>query len=531
MQKSRADFLAEFTENPEARCPCLLLFDTAGMIKTDELNIEISKFKADLMSDAVLNKRIEICAVDCSNVEIISDFLSPSLFEIPKLSTSRKSSVAAAFLLGLQMLKQRREIYKENGISCYRPVVLLVSAGAPSDDWEIVANIIGTGENANSLSSFIIVPNGANLKTLSHVASKKLIKLNKISARNFFGLRCLPDLFNKSSDEVIRTRSGENIKLTQAIAGGGEGAIFEIEGQTNIVAKIYHFLGDAYLEQKLQAMLCLKTPELEECTAWPLDVLYSKNSKAIGFIMPKLDFYQSIHELSSPGSRKEKFPEADFLFLINVSINLCRAFSSIHKNGCIVGDVNSSGVFVSRDTRVRFIDCDSFQVYFEGRFFPCLVGKSEYSPPELSGNRSADFLWTANHDFFALAVLIFQLLCLGRHPFAAVSTDKKEISIQSAIAQSLFAFSASASLKEIRPPPNSVSLNAFGPEISTLFERAFSYAAIKEGRPTPEDWIVALQDIRENLNVCSEDNQHKYYRALYRCPWCEIEEKIGTKIF
>ena len=55
-----------------------------------------------------------------------------------------------------------------------------------------------------------------------------------------------------------------------------------------------------------------------------------------------------------------------------------------------------------------------------GSYYRCPVGKPEFTPPELQGRLFAHLDRAPEHDLFGLAVLIFQLLMEGTHPFAGV---------------------------------------------------------------------------------------------------------------
>ena len=53
---------AEFAENPEQRCPCVLLLDTSGSMQgapIEQLNDALQFFKEDLYADALAAKRVE----------------------------------------------------------------------------------------------------------------------------------------------------------------------------------------------------------------------------------------------------------------------------------------------------------------------------------------------------------------------------------------------------------------------------------------------------------------------------------------
>ncbi len=139
--------------------------------------------------------------------------------------------------------------------------------------------------------------------------------------------------------------------------------------------------------------------------------------------MPRVDGHKDIHTLYSPRSRKAEFPNADWRFLIRAAANTARAFAAIHETGCVIGDVNHGGVCVSDKATVRLIDCDSFQVTVGTRRFLCEVGVPTFTSPELQGKPFRGVVRSPNHDNFGLAVLVFHLLYMGRHPFAGGSSD------------------------------------------------------------------------------------------------------------
>src|SRR5260221_336565 len=72
---------------------------------------------------------------------------------------------------------------------------------------------------------------------------------------------------------------------------------------------------------------------------------------------------------------------------------------------------------ISQQALVRLVDCDSFQVIANGKAFLCEGYVDEYLSPELQGLSLSGLTRTENHDRFGLAVLIYQLLFVGRHPY------------------------------------------------------------------------------------------------------------------
>jgi DNA-binding helix-hairpin-helix protein with protein kinase domain len=322
------------------------------------------------------------------------------------------------------------------------------------------------------------------------------------------------------------------ILLGEEVGRGGEGSVYTIQGDTTNVAKVYHKPVASEKAEKLKAMVG-NSLDLTRFTAWPSATLHDKPGSMIkGFIMPRVSGYREVHELYGPAHRKVQFPHADWSFLIHAARNVAAAFQAIHDCGYTIGDVNQSGILISQQAVCRLIDTDSFQIRLGNKVYYCEVGTPHFTPPELQGKSFRGVLRKENHDNFGLAVLIFQLLFMGRHPFAGRYLGSGDMPIEKAIQEYRFAFGARASTKQMAPPPNALDLSVCTSSVAQLFERAFSEEGVrKENRPKAQDWVNQLDILRNGLCSCRQNSAHKYHRSLSSCPWCSLENLSGTVYF
>ncbi len=201
---------------------------------------------------------------------------------------------------------------------------------------------------------------------------------------------------------------GRRVKLGTELGRGGEAAVYFVEGQPELVAKIYHQPPGTEKIEKLSQMVKLQSERLLALSAWPVGSLFTPGNKSMaGFLMKNVARFKDIHLLYNPKSRTREFsPKANWRFLIHTASNVARAFAAVHDHGHVIGDVNQSNVRVSPETAiVSLVDCDSFQISANGKVYPCEVGVPLYTPPELQDMEFRGVVRTPNHDNFGLAVL------------------------------------------------------------------------------------------------------------------------------
>jgi WD40 repeat protein/serine/threonine protein kinase len=327
------------------------------------------------------------------------------------------------------------------------------------------------------------------------------------------------------------------LRPENALGAGGEARIYAVLPGEQYVAKIYH-RAEQGRAQKLQAMLA-NPPEDPLAAqgklsiAWPLDLLHGADPEAqfAGYLMPRVSGVQPLFHCYNPGSRRRFYPTFDYLALYRVARNLAATVHALHSRGYVIGDVNESNILVSQSALITLVDTDSFQVVDSrtGRTFRCPVGKPEYTPPELQNLSFATTDRLPEHDRFGLAVLLFQLLMEGTHPFAGIYQGSEDPPPYAERIRAGHYPHASRSTP-YRPAPTAPSLHLLHPAVRQLFTRCFEDGQTHPAaRPEARTWLRVLLEAEEALLACVVNPRHRYGSHLAACPWCERTQRLGGR--
>ena len=322
---------------------------------------------------------------------------------------------------------------------------------------------------------------------------------------------------------------------------GGEAAVYEVPPQENLptlVAKIYHQPTPRHA-LKLEAMI--DNPPADPMAgeghvsiAWPIDRVRSADLDRcfLGFVMARVAKAKPLFELYNPKSRLRLCPLFHFGYLMRAARNLASAVAAVHERGYVIGDLNESNILINNQALVTIVDTDSFQVSTRDENFRCPVGKPEYTAPELQGVDFATVDRAPAHDNFALAVLIFQLLMQGIHPFAGQYTGPGEPgTVADRIAAGHWPYHTTAA-GLYRPNPHAPPWDVLPSEIRGLFNACFQEGhALPQRRPSAGTWCAALREAEGQLQTCPRNPQHLFDRELAGCPWCLLARRQRRNLF
>jgi uncharacterized protein YegL len=214
---SRLEEAVEFAENPEPRCPCVLLLDTSGSMQgapSAALNEGLRAFKDDLIKDPLASLRVEVAVVTFNtNVEVVQDFVTADQFQPPTLTATGATHMGTAIHRALDLIQARKDQYKANDIAYYRPWVFMITDGEPQGE---PANMVNQAaqrikeDEANKRVAFFAVGvESANMARLGEIVCRERPPV-KLPGLNFVEMFVW---LSRSTQAVTKSEIGDTVAL------------------------------------------------------------------------------------------------------------------------------------------------------------------------------------------------------------------------------------------------------------------------------------------------------------------------------
>ena len=209
--------MVEFADNPEPRCPCVLLLDTSvSMTQNDAigaLNGGIQTFKSELEKDDLAALRVEVAIITFGNgVDVAQDFVTVDRFDPPTLSADGNSTpMSQGIEMALDHIESRKQKYRDSGVGYYRPWVFMITDGEPTGEtWDMVnaaTERLKNAEEAQQVAFFAAGVQGANMDLLSQIVPRTPLPLKGLAFNELFVW------LSASMSRVSSSRTDDEIKL------------------------------------------------------------------------------------------------------------------------------------------------------------------------------------------------------------------------------------------------------------------------------------------------------------------------------
>ncbi|RYY42065.1 MAG: hypothetical protein EOP59_10870 [Sphingomonadales bacterium] len=329
-----------------------------------------------------------------------------------------------------------------------------------------------------------------------------------------------------------REPGAARIRLGERLGEGAAGTVHAVRGQKGVAAKLYHpGKGLDALERKIDAMLA-RPPKLPPVQhegvgypqiAWPQGKLYDGQGKFVGFLMPEIDLSRStslVNLLQRSSRRAERLSDY-YGYRVLVARNLASVFVQLHGAGHHMIDMKPANLrFYPTLSWMAVVDADGFSIAGRSRRLPADQVSDEYIAPESWRRKPAEL--GEPQDLFGLAVIIFQLLNNGMHPFAGSGDPGQASDLQSRVLAGLYGYGLTK-VEGARPGAASIH-KTFRRSTRMLFDRAFTST---DDRPTAAEWRDHLDGLVGMLIPCeAKPLEHAHFGT--GCGFCAHEARLQS---
>jgi uncharacterized protein YegL len=136
-------------------------------------------------------------------------FVTADQFMPPALDANGETPLGEAVSRALALLRERKEIYKQNGLDYFRPWVFTITDGRPTDrGWEAVAEQVRQEEARKGVIFYGVGVEGADLETLGRFSTARPpLRLKGLAFNELF------TWLSKSLSAIAHSRPGEQAPL------------------------------------------------------------------------------------------------------------------------------------------------------------------------------------------------------------------------------------------------------------------------------------------------------------------------------
>ena len=338
--------------------------------------------------------------------------------------------------------------------------------------------------------------------------------------------------------------TGIKIELNSTLGKGATATIYKahFEGQV-CAAKIYN-ASKRFNKDKIDAMLANPptnlfiqfADEVYPQLAWPKQIIRVNDGH--GYIMPIIDLKESFpldYYYDSILFKKLNAPEESAIsYKLEIARNLASIIADLHKHGHYFVDLKPQNIRVFRHTHiVSLLDCDGFSIAANSDLrYPAELISTDYISPEAYKKQLSPQVLGEDQDRYALAVILFQLLNNGNHPFQGIIHDDS-ITAPTNDEKAALGLYPYGLEEDPRISPRPQSTHELWPTATrALFDRAF--IGDHKNRPSALEWAEHFGQILRNkvLVRCDKfplDISHMRFKHK-ECPTCYLIDKRANSI-
>ncbi len=201
-------------DNTDERTPLVLVLDCSGSMEGERiaaLNAGLATLESAMKNDPTTSTRGRVLVIQYGGDDEVTqgEWQDAIDFRAPDLEANGRTPTGAAVKLALEAIEAQKAQLKAAGVSYKRPILMLMSDGEPTDEWEAVASACKAAEAANKVTVYTVgVGEDANLKTLNCFSNRGAVRLQGLAFKEMFVW------LSASVRAVSQTKKGESAQLS-----------------------------------------------------------------------------------------------------------------------------------------------------------------------------------------------------------------------------------------------------------------------------------------------------------------------------
>ena len=196
----------------EKHLPCVLLLDTSGSMSgapIAALNEGVARFKETALRDVQAVKSVESAIVTFHSTATINTGFAPiGELNVPLFEADGATSMGAGIRFALDLIEERKNIYKQIGTPYYRAWIFMITDGEPTDEWRQAAARLKEEHDQKKVVFFAIGVGNYNREILSQVSPDgRILEMTNLDFASLF------EWLSSSLSETSRSKPGDKLAL------------------------------------------------------------------------------------------------------------------------------------------------------------------------------------------------------------------------------------------------------------------------------------------------------------------------------
>lgn len=501
----------DYLTNPAQRSLCLLLLDVSAAepdehkepnLQCNSINQCLKHLERFFRDDPVASRHVQLAIVcvggSANGAYVALDWRDGSCFHAPVFCEIGHADPEPAARLVLGLIHEGTARLRAAGITYDRPRVVVVS-DLKNPRWVEAAQVMAAVETCSLIDTYWVSLNQPVSKIWNDGPPGKHFSFD---AQNLIAWLC--SMLSMQYRAQFLSRPGYE-KLTK-IGAGSVASVYQVSRNgVFYAAKIYH-RDQPGRTNKIRSMLQnppIHRQAIHGRSAWPVGCIVDQTTNVcVGLLMPYVHQDETCALWDYINPTNERITATDLghsaYRILKIAHNLATTLADVHAVGHYCVDLSPHNIRVHLEQQsVTLLDCDGWSINDGLHRYPAEAATQEYMPPEVQRYQIPLAQWGELQDCYVLAVILFQLLNRGIHPFQGVLHEPSEGGTNDEhAARGLYPYGL-VPHPQIAPYP--LSQHQYWPQSRrALFDRAFGRGD-SLNRPSAGEWaqhcLKALQEL------------------------------------